>query len=192
MNRNIKGAIAAGIMIASGEMLAACDPVKETTFEAFNQAAAEYNLSVVGLIGLSACESGLNPNSTNGSHDGLFQQARQYWNGRVNTYNANHPNAPVEKNIRGIKSNTLVSADMMDTIQAIRRNWTCESKTRCYTAPDVNKACKPDFWKNELTKNGKAIIGNRIVDLNPVRAVKIAKREKKIQNTVDSFAASYF
>lgn len=29
------------------------------------------------------CESGGNPRATNGSHDGLFQQARQYWPARA-------------------------------------------------------------------------------------------------------------
>ena len=32
------------------------------------------------------CESGGNPRATNGSHDGLFQQARAYWSGRSRQY----------------------------------------------------------------------------------------------------------
>lgn len=32
------------------------------------------------------CESGGNPRATNGSHDGLFQQARAYWSGRSVAY----------------------------------------------------------------------------------------------------------
>lgn len=37
-------------------------------------------------VTVATCESGLNPTATNGSHDGLFQQARSYWAGRSTQY----------------------------------------------------------------------------------------------------------
>ena len=37
-------------------------------------------------VRVASCESGLNPRATNGSHDGLFQQARAYWSGRSQQY----------------------------------------------------------------------------------------------------------
>lgn len=37
-------------------------------------------------VRVASCESGLNPRATNGSHDGLFQQARAYWSGRSGQY----------------------------------------------------------------------------------------------------------
>lgn len=37
-------------------------------------------------VRVAQCESTLNPHATNGSHDGLFQQARAYWPDRARTY----------------------------------------------------------------------------------------------------------
>ena len=37
-------------------------------------------------VTVAACESGLNPLATNGSHDGLFQQADAYWASRSAAY----------------------------------------------------------------------------------------------------------
>lgn len=37
-------------------------------------------------VRVATCESGLNPRATNGSHDGLFQQADAYWSGRSAQY----------------------------------------------------------------------------------------------------------
>ena len=37
-------------------------------------------------VRVATCESGLNPRATNGSHDGLFQQADAYWAGRAASY----------------------------------------------------------------------------------------------------------
>lgn len=47
---------------------------------------SSYGLDGNAAVRVATCESGLNPRATNGSHDGLFQQARQYWAGRSRQY----------------------------------------------------------------------------------------------------------
>lgn len=47
---------------------------------------ASHGLDGNAAVRVATCESGLNPRASNGSHDGLFQQARSYWAARSRQY----------------------------------------------------------------------------------------------------------
>ena len=170
MSNNLRRLAAAGLMVAPALMATGCEAMPSPMFDAIDQAASTYNLSTQGLIGLTACESTLDPSAENAGHAGPLQQAKQYWPGRVARYNKLHPDAQVSTNIKDPLAGEMVSAEMMASggPAAIRSNWTCESATHCYTAPDRNRACKPGFWKAKLAQTGRAIIANRIVVIAPV------------------------
>ena len=154
--------IAGGMMLAPA-FLSSCeayDPVITPIVEASNK----YNLSDIGMVGLAACESALNPDANRYNkklYKGLYQQGRQYWAARVGAYNSRNSDNPVSRDIYNELSQSFVSAEMI-AMGGLRRNWECESAFHCYTKPD-GPHCKPDLWRGELRDSGMIVIGKDIV-----------------------------
>ncbi|MCA9347889.1 hypothetical protein KC867_00605 [Candidatus Saccharibacteria bacterium] len=143
------------------EIMPSSDPLIQT----FDTVASQYNLDARGLLGLAACESTLNENATNGTHDGLLQQSRRYWLGRYER--AKKKNPAIQNNIRNGYSNLAVSAEMMTSASEIKRHWECESKYKCYSAPLVSRYCKPELVEKRLSNAGTVALGGRVVVVLP-------------------------
>lgn len=170
MNKRVRGAIAVGLM-AGAPVAAGCNvEIHRTTNPVLNsidRASSRYNLSAIGLLGLTGCESGFDPYASNGPYESYLQQGEQYWFKRWKNYNKANPNDQVPNDIHNSDSHYMVSGSMMTTIKSIRQNWECESKYRCYSNPEQQK-CRPDLWKQMLKDAGAVAIGNRIVRIAPV------------------------
>lgn len=62
---------------------------------AIHEAALEFRVDEARLRGIVRCESKFDPFADSGRYKGLFQQASQYWAGRVADFNANvSPDVP--------------------------------------------------------------------------------------------------
>lgn len=87
-------------------------------------AAIEFGVDGHRLNRIVACESGGNPNASNGSHHGLFQQSGKYWSGRVAEFNRE-----VEYDVGGriydAEDNARVSAWMLSKPGGIK-HWSCK------------------------------------------------------------------
>lgn len=99
--------------------LSACDygaafrdiPCREVD-RAIHEAAVEFRVDETRLRRIVRCESKFDPFAENGPYKGLFQQARQYWSGRVADFNANvSPDVP--GNYHSPFDNARVSARMV-------------------------------------------------------------------------------
>lgn len=71
---------------------------------------------------IASCESGLYPRATNGSHMGLFQQARTYWPGRYRSWGA-----PLDLGSSAFNpiTNSVVSLRQARQAGTWQRDWSC-------------------------------------------------------------------
>jgi hypothetical protein len=79
---------------------------------AITEASAEFALDEMQLRKIVRCESTFNPYADSGHYKGLFQQAPEYWRGRVAEFNR-HRDPDVAGHIFNPFDNTRVSARML-------------------------------------------------------------------------------
>jgi hypothetical protein len=72
---------------------------------------------------VARCESGFNPRATNGSHDGVFQQARVYWDARARVYDPHH-GWRIGRSVWNARNNIVISIVMVHRKQSWR-DWSC-------------------------------------------------------------------
>lgn len=153
----------AGGMFLAPAALASCEGY-HPVITPIVAASDKYNLSDVGMVGLAACESALDPDANRGngkSYKSLFQQGAQYWVGRVGAYNKRHPELRVSTDIYDETAQSNVSAEMI-AMGGLVKNWECESKYHCYSNPN-GANCKPDLWRGMLAQSGMIVIGTDII-----------------------------
>lgn len=149
-------------------------------YDAIAEASTRFNVSFDRMGTLAICESEANAGATNGSHDGLYSQARSYWSGRVAAFEK-ATGLDIDNNIRNARSNALVSAWMINA----RRNSSYSKShnglpsdwSQCLIGWNGGQGLKSQTWYD-----AKA----RLDQLSPLHEVALAEADIRYQQAAQT------